>query len=111
MATNVEARYVETPGWVNRLFKQAQPKAVLYEFAKEYQDAVSASEPVVTGATQGIFESTSKLYRRTSHGRPQVRVTTGDPIYHIIEWGSVNNPPYAPFRRGAERAHLDWHGE
>ncbi len=103
--------YKENPGWVGQLFRTAKPKAALYVFAQEYQGAVTASQPVRTGLTQNIFEETSKLYRRTSHGFPQVRVTTGDSLYHIIEWGSVNNPPYAPFRRGAERAHLEWHGD
>jgi hypothetical protein len=92
------------------LFRGPEPKAVLYLYAKEYQHNVLESIPVHYGTGQEIFESTSKLYRRTSHGRPQVRVTTGDSLYHLLEWGSVNNPPYAPFRKGAEATGLLWFG-
>lgn len=31
------------------------------------------------------------------------RVLTRDGAGHLIEHGSVNNPPYAPLRRGAEQ--------
>ena len=34
-------------------------------------------------------------------------VTTTDPFGHLVEWGSVNNPPYAPIRRGAVAAGLE----
>lgn len=36
--------------------------------------------------------------KRTAHGAT-VTVTSTDPDAHIIEWGSVNNPPYAPIRK------------
>lgn len=29
----------------------------------------------------------------------KVTVTSSDPDAHLIEWGSKNNPPYAPFRK------------
>ncbi len=35
------------------------------------------------------------------------RVFTTDFAGHIVEWGSVNNPPYAPLRTGARNAGLD----
>lgn len=28
------------------------------------------------------------------------RVEVRDWAWHLVEWGSVNNPPYAPVRRG-----------
>lgn len=34
------------------------------------------------------------------------RVETTDPFGHIIEFGSVNNPPYAPLRTGVRAAGL-----
>ena len=33
-----------------------------------------------------------------------VYVYTDDIAGHLIEWGSVNNPPYAPLRRGVRAA-------
>ena len=35
-----------------------------------------------------------------------VRILSTDPFWHLIEWGSVNNPAYAPLRRGARAAGL-----
>jgi hypothetical protein len=36
----------------------------------------------------------------------EVRLGSGDPVAHIVEWGSVNNPPYAPIRRGVRAVGL-----
>lgn len=33
-------------------------------------------------------------------------VVSSDPFAHLIEFGSINNPPYAPFRRGIGAAGL-----
>jgi hypothetical protein len=30
------------------------------------------------------------------------RLLTDDPAGHLIEWGSINNPPYAPLRKAVE---------
>jgi hypothetical protein len=34
------------------------------------------------------------------------RVVSTYPFAHIVEWGSVNSPAYAPFRRGIRAAGL-----
>ena len=36
----------------------------------------------------------------------EIRVGNTDPFFHLTEWGSVNNPPYAPLRRGVTAAGL-----
>lgn len=35
-----------------------------------------------------------------------VTLGSDDPFFHLVEWGSVNNPPYAPLRRGIRAAGL-----
>lgn len=40
------------------------------------------------------------------HRGPVGRVASFDPFAHIIEFGSKNNPPYAPLRRGVEATGL-----
>lgn len=35
-----------------------------------------------------------------------VRVFSRWPVAHIIEWGSINNPRYAPMRRAVESLNL-----
>lgn len=44
-------------------------------------------------------------YRRHLSARG-TRVLIGDPFWHLVEFGSVNNPPYAPVRRGIRAAGL-----
>lgn len=45
------------------------------------------------------------FYRR--HVRPEgTRVVAADPFWHLVEYGSANNPPYAPLRRGVRAAGL-----
>lgn len=34
----------------------------------------------------------------------EVRAETTDPSGHMVEWGSQNNPPYSPIRRGVAAA-------
>ena len=47
----------------------------------------------------------TRYYRR--HIRPDgTHVVAGDPFSHLVEWGSANNPPYAPLRRGVRAAGL-----
>lgn len=36
----------------------------------------------------------------------QVRVGNTDPFFHLTEFGSANNPPYASLRRGVRAAGL-----
>lgn len=45
----------------------------------------------------GYFQGATLKWRRVS--RFARRVYTIDIAGHLIEWGSVNNPAYAPFRR------------
>lgn len=34
----------------------------------------------------------------------RVYLGSTDPFAHLVEWGSVNNPAYAPLRRGVQNA-------
>lgn len=61
--------------------------------------AIHASAP--TGGT-GAYSASVAV--DASGG--EVRVITTDPFWHLIEFGSMNNPPYAPIRRGVRAAGL-----
>lgn len=58
------------------------------------------------GAHRGVKES----YKATKAVREPDRIVataySDDDFAHLVEWGSVNNPAYAPLRRGAERVGL-----
>lgn len=59
---------------------------------------IKAAAPRGTGAKAGGFK------RRV---RPRgYRVVLGDEFWHLVEYGSANNPPYAPVRRGTRELGL-----
>lgn len=55
--------------------------------------------PVRTGHYQRSIRTSVEV---DAKGRPFGRVHADDIAAHIVEWGSVNNPAYAPLRRAAE---------
>ncbi len=109
----MSGKYIENPAWVGQLMRTEKPKLVLYAFAEAYVKTASRNVPVHTGATQEDFDS-NKILKKSSHGFPLMEVNfRGNDyphIWHIIEYGSVNNPAYAPLRKGAEGVGLSWQG-
>ena len=63
---------------------------------------------ITTAATASVREAAP---RKTGQYRKQVtargtRVHVDPSFWHLIEFGSINNPPYAPLRRGLAQAGL-----
>lgn len=83
----------------NPRFEEQVRRGVLYD--KGLNDV---AERVARAARREAPERTGD-YRDSieTDGR---RVLTTDFAGHIIEWGSVKTPPYAPLRRGARAAGL-----
>jgi len=48
------------------------------------------------------------IYREIAAGSKPARVVSSDPFAHIIEYGSVNNPAYAPFRGALTGRGVRW---
>lgn len=65
----------------------------LQDAARAVADEVRAAAPV--GDTGN--------YRRSVKADGG-RVVSEDPFWHLVEFGSQNNPPYAPLRRGVRAA-------
>lgn len=61
-------------------------------------DEVEARAPERTGEFAGSIERTNAERRP---GGAVVTVHSTDFAAHLVEFGSINNPAYAPFRRGA----------
>lgn len=74
--------------------------AALNEMADKVVDGVEgqARRFAHTGRFAESIEKTD--VKKTAEGKG-ITVTSTDRDAHIIEWGSVNNPPYAPFRKAA----------
>lgn len=87
----------------NKLFEQQMKVQqdfvdALADAGEEVASQAKAAAPVVTG-----------YYKRSiwvDRGPFQVTVGSHDPFGHMVEWGSINNPAYAPIRRGVLAAGL-----
>jgi hypothetical protein len=94
-------RFKPNPALVPELEAGAAFQALLEGKAGEVRSGAEAAAPVHTGHYKDRFYQ-SKLARG-------YRVGNTDFAAHIVEWGSVNNPPYAPLRRGVQAAGLHLH--
>lgn len=82
-----------------------------FEATAEYQAALEA----ITVALKELVVAAALPFRATGYfirhlGVRGNRVLSGDPFTHLIEFGSVNNPPYAPLRTGAMNAGMRYDG-
>ena len=75
---------------------KAQP-----EYAEAMAGVARAVVPTVKSAAPHVTGAYERSIRAVGN-----RVETTDPFGHIVEWGSVNSPPYAPLRRGIHAAGL-----
>lgn len=66
-------------------------------------EAVKAA--AIQGTPGGGTGATGRSYEVTEVDG-KILVINTDPFFHLTEWGSVNNPPYAPLRRGVQTAGL-----
>jgi hypothetical protein len=99
-------RVVWFPGGSRRLVHEPQAVAVLGQAAKHVTGAIDDAIPVVTGSYKAHFDL--GLDVQLDLGGAAARITITEPRWHIIEHGSVKNPPYAPIRRGVDAAGLRW---
>lgn len=75
--------------------------------------------------TKGEVESQAQRFRHTGRFAESIETTTvertprglsttvhsTDPDAHLVEWGSKNNPPYAPLRKAASSLGLRLRGD
>jgi hypothetical protein len=88
-------RFIENPLWVAEVLSEPQAQAVRDHFAGQAKDQIISVDPE---GDEGQWSTDGP------------NIVTDSSIWHIIEYGSVNNPPYAPIRRGVEAAGLKWVG-
>lgn len=65
----------------------------------EFQAAMRATAAVVKESVDAAAPDRTGYYKRSLKVVGTSVVST-DPFAHLVEWGSRNNPPYAPMRRG-----------
>ena len=92
------ARTQQNRGLAAEIRAQDSYRAAMYDAAKEVATSVRRNTPRGSGAA-----SRSIVITRDGN---TYRVGSTDPFFHLIEFGSINNPAYAPLRRGVLTAGL-----
>lgn len=87
-------RFVKNPGFDRELQSEPEFVSAMRSITQNVADEARLAAPRHTG-----------YYVRHLHARENL-VYTDDPFGHLIEWGSRNNPVYAPLRRGVRAAGL-----
>lgn len=96
-------RFEANPELLDELASEPGVARAMLEVAENLSQTIADMTPERTGAARAKISAIAE-------GRT-VRVLTEDRAGHLIEWGSANNPAYAPFRRGVERSGLRWRQE
>jgi hypothetical protein len=86
------ARYRPNPAFEAEVLAEEKFQRGIRKRTKEIAEVVQAVSPRHTG-----------YYKRHVKAKGD-RIVAGDPFWHIVEFGSVNNPAYAPLRRGMRAA-------
>jgi hypothetical protein len=94
-------RFAPNPLRVAEVEKQGLARALAKEKAQDVKKQAEDIAPVHTGFYEEHF-----ILRSLARG---YRVGNTDPFAHLVEWGSVNNEPYAPLRRGVAASGLKLH--
>lgn len=87
-----------SPHFEHALKGQREHRAALREAASAVKSRAIAFAPHRTGAYRDWFVIV--------HEDGEVRLGNTDFGGHWVEWGSANNPPYAPLRRAVRAAGL-----
>jgi hypothetical protein len=90
--------FVPDPNFEREIAEQAEYQSGLSELAGPVAETIKALAPI----REGDFRDSIAVEIEGA----EVRLGSSDFAAHLIEWGSVNNPPYAPIRRGVSAAGL-----
>lgn len=95
------------PGLARDISNGSEYRRALLEVAEACADGAREASPVADGDYRDGIEATTA----DREGEVVGRVNANDWKSHWIEWGSVNNPPHAPLRRGVLSAGLTFEEE
>lgn len=93
-------RFRASPGYQERLEHSPAAAAVLEGVARQL--VKPAVEAVAPHGQTGMYHRSIRVIRNGD----TVGIGSIDPFAHLVEFGSINNPAYAPLRRGIRAAGL-----
>jgi hypothetical protein len=105
MAAGVSVRYRPNPAGLAQVPFMAGMRAHTGTVAGKYAAAVTAAWPRNTGAgARSVHAAETGSDRDGAY----TQVATSSWRWHFVEFGTIWNPPYAPFRRAASSMGLRW---
>lgn len=69
------------------------------------RDQIKTRATAVAGIAAGLAPEAGDTVTVEDDGQT-ITVGSDNPFFHLFEWGSVNNSPYAPLRRAVRAAGL-----
>lgn len=90
------SRFIKNPHLASDLRRMPGLNDAKRKAAHEIKRNTEAAAPHGTGD----YGDSIQVFEEGDH----IGVETTDPFWHLIEFGSVHNPAYAPLRRGARAA-------
>jgi hypothetical protein len=95
---------------IQKLAADPSLRKPLMEAAREIAKNARAATPKKSGQTARSIMPLAARLRDMEDGNPEQQVAivaAFDAIWHMIEFGSINNPPYRPLTTGAKEAFGD----
>lgn len=104
-ALDVSVRYEPDERGMLEVAFLAGLRAYTANVAGQYAQAVAGAWPRHTGAgARSVHPGETGQDRDGAYSTVATRAWW----WHFVEFGSINNPPYAPFRRAAQALGLRW---
>lgn len=96
-------RFVPNPNFARQVLRDPEAGKVLETVAVIAQNAIKTASPTHK-FTRTVRTPTLVL----GPDGQTARIVTTSSIWHILEYGSVNNPPYRPLAAGVQAAGLTY---
>lgn len=103
MATGATIKW--NHGWARLVLEQEQAAEALEGFGHKLASEITANIPTKTGSLKEHWGAMTPKITREG-GIAALELPIGTSLWHLVEFGSVNNQAYAPIRRGADAAGL-----
>lgn len=95
-------RWRSNPNFEAELERESSVEHGLLAFAEEVK---AIAERIAPRGQTGFYHESIRVFRQGD----RIFVGTIDWAGHIVEWGSVNSPPYGVLRRACQEAGLELH--
>lgn len=92
------------PRFADELKQQSDYGKAMRSIANRVKTVAKAVSPKRSGGYSRRFEVIEVFVLRDGVRVPVTMLVNHDIAAHMIEWGSKNNPPYAPLRRAVRAA-------